>query len=146
MANTPKKPVGRPPEEFDLEQVELFGRFKATYDTMSSWFGVSTRTIERLMSPENLEETEFCRSYKKGMADLQLKLSEAQIRNALVENNATLQVWLGKQYLNQKDKQEIDSNIKSTNTEVSEYPELKSLSEEELKNFHELAKKARGEK
>ena len=46
-----------------------------------------------------------------------MKLSEAQIHNAIVENNATLQVWLGKQYLGQTDKQEIkqesDVNLKA---------------------------------
>ncbi len=127
MANTPE--IGRPKEEFNLEQVELFGRFKATYDTMSDWFGVSTRTIERLMSPSNEEITDFCRAYKKGNSDLKLKLSEAQIHNALVEGNATLQVWLGKQYLNQKDKQEINSNVTA---EVNHSDNVKEMETEDL--------------
>ena len=99
--------VGRPKTEYDLKQVELFGRFKATYQTMADWFEVDVRTVEREMSPD--ADTEFCRAYKKGMADLKLRLSEAQIHNALVNNNATLQVWLGKQYLEQKDKSEVDN-------------------------------------
>ena len=39
--------VGRPKTEYDLKQVELFGRFKATYQTMADWFEVDVRTIER---------------------------------------------------------------------------------------------------
>lgn len=117
MAKETPNQVGRPEIEYDLEKVEIFGRFKATYDTMADYFGVSTRSIEREMSPSNDPETEFCRAYKKGNSDLKMKLSEAQIHNALVENNATLQVWLGKQYLGQTDKQEIkqesDVNLKA---------------------------------
>lgn len=140
MANTPND-IGRPPEEFDLEQVELFGRFKATYETMADWFDVSTRTIERLMSPSNPEMTDFCRHYKKGNSDLKLRLSEAQIHNAIVEGNATLQVWLGKQYLNQKDKQEIESNV---NANISNTDELKEMETEDIlaiKAIHDKYKK-----
>ena len=117
MANDKPRERGRPEIEYDLEKVEIFGRFKATYETMADHFGVSVRSIERQMSPSNDPETEFCRAYKKGYTELKMKLSEAQIHNAIVENNATLQVWLGKQYLGQTDKQEIkqesDVNLKA---------------------------------
>lgn len=121
---------GRPKkdENIDLEQVYLFGRFKATYETMADYFEVSTRTIERWMSydeekPET--KTDFCRSYKKGLADMKLKLSEAQIKSAIDDRNGTMLVWLGKQHLGQSDKQEIEHSgevktqiFKIGNTEI----------------------------
>lgn len=101
--------MGRPKvlEDIDLDKVELFGRFKATHETMADFFGVSVRTVERYMSDS---ESNFCRAYKRGMAKFKLRLSEAQVQAACA-GNATMLVWLGKQYLDQKDKQEIESKI-----------------------------------
>ena len=104
-------PAGRPPLETDVKQAEIFGKFKATYKTIAEYYGCSVRTIERLMSVDDEDDSktsEFCRSYKKGLARSKLTLSEAQWKNAVEHNNATLQVWLGKNFLDQTDKQEIN--------------------------------------
>jgi hypothetical protein len=111
MSNNPN--MGRPSLKYDLAQVQLFGRFRATYESMADWYECDVRTIERLMSPSQETPTDFCRAYKRGQADLKLKLSEAQVHNAIVNENATLQIWLGKQYLDQVDKREVDQNIKA---------------------------------
>ena len=99
--------MGRPSklEEIDFEQVYIFGKFKATYETMADFYGVTERTIKNYMADE---DGEFFHHYKKGLADCKLKLSEAQMQLAL-NGNATMLVWLGKQHLGQKDKQEIDN-------------------------------------
>jgi hypothetical protein len=110
-------PAGRPPVEIDLEQVELCGRFRATYETMAGLFGVSERLIKRRMTDK---ESEFCHHYKKGLSSMKMSLAEAQIKNAIDNNNATLQVWLGKQHLGQTDKQEIDNTHKVTTVNVIE--------------------------
>ena len=89
--------AGAKKKEFDLKQVELLGKFKATFETMAEHFGCSEKTISRRMQDEN---SEFCRVYKKAFSGTKLKLSEAQIFYAL-KGNATLLIWLGKQYLNQ---------------------------------------------
>ena len=116
--------TGRPLVEMDLNQVEIFGKFRATYETMAAYFGVSERTIKRRMVDD---EDEFCHHYKKGMADFQLSLAEAQVRNAVENDNATLQIWLGKQYLGQTDKQLIEqSGTITTVTIVEEFKEDES--------------------
>ncbi len=111
--------AGRPSEieNIDLAQVEVMGKFRATHETMADYFGVCVRTIERYMADD---EGEFCRVYKKGMADCKLKLSEAQVQLAL-KGNATMLVWLGKQHLGQKDKQEIDNNHNFVGGQPEEY-------------------------
>jgi len=91
--------VGRPKSEFNLKQVEIFGKFKATYETMAEYFSCSVDTIRRRMQDEN---SEFSKVYKKAFANTKLKLSEAQLYYAL-KGNATLLIWTGKQLLGQRD-------------------------------------------
>jgi len=121
-----KKGAPRKDENIDLEKVYLFGKFKATYETMASYFDVSVRTVERWMSydkekPETM--TAFCRSYKKGLGDMKLTLSEAQVKTAIEDRNPTLLVWLGKQHLGQSDKKEIDQTIKGVNIQFGVEPD-----------------------
>ena len=99
--------VGRPKKTFDIEQVKLLGQFRATFQTMADWFQCSYKTIERQMQDE---ESEFCHTYKKSFAGTKLKLSEAQIQYAL-KGNASLLIWLGKQYLDQTEKAENSSDV-----------------------------------
>jgi hypothetical protein len=104
--------MARPEIKFDITQVELMGRFRATYETMADWFGCSYKTIERKMSDSS---GEFCRAYKKGYANVKMKISEAQVKYAL-RGNATLLVWLGKQHLGQTDKpQDRDRTLPTIN-------------------------------
>lgn len=92
--------AGRPKSKFDYSKVAIFGQFKATYQTMADYFECSTRTIEREMAKE---DSEFCRAYKKGLADIKMKVSEAQLLSATIDRNATILIWLGKQLLGQRD-------------------------------------------
>lgn len=113
---------GRPRIEFNMEMVYQWGRFRATYETMADIAGCSIDTINRLMQDD---ESEFCKHYKRGLAETKVKLSEAQIwrglggtmrvekalgsgdivtYNAFYPPDSTMLIWLGKQYLGQKDK------------------------------------------
>lgn len=90
--------AGRKKIQLDTKQAEIFGYFKATYETMADYLGVSIDTIRDRMQEGN----EFSNAYKKGFSGMKMKLSEAQLQTAL-KGNATLLIWLGKQYLGQKD-------------------------------------------
>jgi len=92
--------AGRPKTLFDYDKVAIFGQFKATYQTIADYFSCSTRTIEREMANE---ESEFCRAYKKGLAGAKMRVSEAQLKCATEDRNATMLIWLGKQLLGQRD-------------------------------------------
>lgn len=108
--------AGRPKslDGVDFKQVALLGRFRATHETMAEHFDVSVRTIERYMKDE---ESEFCRVYKKAFAECKMSLAEAQVKSAL-DGNATLLIWLGKQHLNQVDKQEIKQDLTVTGAPI----------------------------
>lgn len=105
---------GRPQEFFtdpetNAKEGEIFGRFKATWETMADYYGCSIKTIERELKKE---DSAFCRAYKKSYSDLKMKLSEKQIHVALEEKSVPMLIWLGKQHLGQKDKQEVDNTSK----------------------------------
>lgn len=99
-----------------MQQIELFGRLCATHEEMANWFECDVRTIERLMKSQedNTQESEFCRVYKKAQAESKTSLRRIQMAKALDGDN-TLLVWLGKQLLGQRDKQEQDINNRYVN-------------------------------
>ena len=110
-----KKPVGRPRIELDPEQAKIFGYFRATYDTMAEQIGCHVDTIRAAMQKE---DSEFSKAYKKGFSSMKMKLSEAQVKTAIEEHNSTLLVWLGKQYLNQKDSPMPDEDVNKNYTVI----------------------------
>ena len=129
---------GRPPIQWDEKEAAIFGRFRATYKTMSDYYGCSERTIKRLMTNDDDDgnESKFCHHYKNGLSSGQMKLSEAQWK-AAQEGNATMLIWLGKQYLGQKDRQEISLDDKRENE-----PDYSALSEESLREIEEASFKS----
>ncbi len=98
-----KKKRGRPLIKFDLKVVEAFGAVKASYRFMADYFGCELKTIDRRMKKE---DEDFCLHYKKGLAKTKFNLAKKQIEIAMA-GNVTMLIWLGKQLLEQSDKQEI---------------------------------------
>jgi hypothetical protein len=64
------------------------------------------------------EDSEFSKAYKKGFSSMKMKLSEAQVKTAIEEHNPTLLVWLGKQYLDQKDNPMPDEDVNKNYTVI----------------------------
>ena len=110
-----KKPVGRPRIELDPKQAKIFGYFRATYDTMAEQIGCHVDTIRAAMQDD---KSEFSKEYKKGFSSMKMKLTEAQVKTAIEEHNSTLLVWLGKQYLDQKDNPMPDEDVNKNYTVI----------------------------
>ena len=131
-----EKKVGRPKKEFDIKQVEIFGRFKATYETMADYFGVSEQTIRRNMQDE---DSEFSKVYKKNYSFSKLKLSEAQFKVALEKLNPKMLIWMGKQHLGQR---EPENNAKiNINIDIPE--SIDDLSPVEINELYNKLKEKR---
>ena len=81
----------------DTNEVEKLAGYGCTNIEIADFFGCSSDLIEKSYS-------EFL---TKGRADLKKRLRKAQIDTA-VAGNPTMLVWLGKQMLNQTDRQEIE--------------------------------------
>ncbi len=89
---------GRKPIEIDYDMAEKYSSIMCTQSEIASLLGVSLSTLEH--------DPEFLRIHKKGMDKGKSSLRRMQY-HAASGGNATMQIWLGKQYLGQKDKQEI---------------------------------------
>jgi len=114
-AKSKSKKLGRPRIELDPKQAKIFGYFRATYDTMAEQIGCHVDTIRAAMQDE---DSEFSKAYKKGFSSMKMKLSEAQVKTAIEEHNSTLLVWLGKQYLDQKDNPMPDEDVNKNYTVI----------------------------
>ena len=94
--------MARPKIEIDYSLCENLAKIQCTQEEIAQIVGVSVRTLQR--------DDEFCRVYKKGMDQGRMSLRRQQFKSA-ESGNVTMQIWLGKQYLNQRDRSEIDTNI-----------------------------------
>ena len=91
---------GRPPKVIDYNLVERLAQIQCTQEEISNVLDVSTRTLQR--------DKEFCRIYKKGLESGKMSLRRFQWEEAK-KGNTTMLVWLGKQYLGQKEpKDEVE--------------------------------------
>jgi hypothetical protein len=99
---------GRPKKVINYELVTELAEIFCTQEEIATVLNISARTLQR--------DEEFCRIYKEGIQNVKSSLRRAQLKSAL-KGNVTMQVWLGKQYLSQKDKHESDD---LTNRELLE--------------------------
>jgi len=81
----------------DEEQVEYLASIGCSNTEIADFFGCSKDLISKSYST----------NITKGKANLKKRLRKAQLDTAL-KGNATMLVWLGKQILNQTDRQEIE--------------------------------------
>lgn len=89
-----KRKVGRPKKTIAYKTVEQLASIMCTQEEISSMLDISVRTLQR--------DTEFCRVYKKGLDKGKMSLRRKQF--SMSDRNATMAIWLGKQYLGQTDK------------------------------------------
>lgn len=96
------KPTGRPRIEIDARQFETACAMQCTEEEIASLFDCSVATIERWCKKEYGET--FAEVYKKKCERGRMSLRRNQFK--LSETNATMAIWLGKQWLGQRDRQD----------------------------------------
>jgi hypothetical protein len=95
MSSLKDKPQrGRPKKFVDLELVEKLAAIQCTYAEIASTLGVSVDTLQR--------NKDFAAVYKRGAEGGRKSLRRMQFESAN-RGNVVMQIWLGKQYLNQSD-------------------------------------------
>ena len=94
-------PAGRPKKEIDYSAVEKLANIQCTQDEIASFLGISTRTLQR--------DEQFMELFNKGRENGKMSLRRIQWKHA--EKSASMAIFLGKQYLGQKD------NVEVSNTE-----------------------------
>lgn len=95
--------MARPRIDIDKEQFKKLCAIQCTEEEIASWFKCSVDTVERYCKREfNMS---FAEAFKTWSADGKISLRRIQFRMA--ETNCSMAIWLGKQYLGQKEQQEI---------------------------------------
>jgi len=98
----------------DWEEFEKLCAIQATEVEISEWFGCTIELLNQRCKKQY--KLTFLDIYKKKSSGGKASLRRQQFQTAmgikqdgkfLVPPNATMQIWLGKQYLRQADKQEI---------------------------------------
>lgn len=83
---------------------------------IAEFFGVSEDTIETWC--KNTYNETFSEVYKKKCSKGNISLRRLQMKSA-EKGNVTMQIWLGKQHLNQKEKVEEDTDNTKTNQNIT---------------------------
>lgn len=91
--------MARPKKQIDKVQVRTLAGFGLTAAEIGTALGCSADTLER----------RFAASLKEGRDDLNAGLKRKQVEMAL-DGNTTMLVWLGKQYLGQRDKSDVQQD------------------------------------
>ena len=97
----PRKVMGRPKLEIDWKQFNKLCFMHCTIVEIAEWFECSVDTIERRI--KETHGTTFAAYYKKRSARGKIALRRAQYQSAVHKKSVPMQIWLGKQYLGQKE-------------------------------------------
>lgn len=100
---------GRPKKEIDQTLFEKLCGLQCTLDEIAGIFNCSPDTIERWCKRTYKEG--FAETYKKHSANGKTSLRRAQFK--LAEKSAAMAIWLGKQYLGQRDRDIADAMDRS---------------------------------
>lgn len=95
-------PGGRPRFIIDYNAVAKLANIQCTMEEIANFLGCSVRKLEK--------DKEFIRVYKKEIDGGRMSLRRKQWK-AVEEGNTTMLVWLGKQYLGQRDQTESKVNV-----------------------------------
>lgn len=91
--------TGAPRKELDPDAVFKLARLGANNCEIADFFGVS----------EGLIRKRYADVVRSGRTNMKIRLRQAQMREAM-GGNVTMQIWLGKQLLNQTDQGERDAD------------------------------------
>lgn len=94
---------GRPRKEIDQQMFERLCSIMCTLDEISGFFNCSEDTIERWCKRTYTET--FAEVFKKKSANGRISLRRTQFK--LAETNAGMAIFLGKNYLGQRDNHEV---------------------------------------
>jgi hypothetical protein len=89
--------LSRPRKKVDIALVETLAGYGLTIDEIADAVRCGKSTLK----------SRFSAHLKKGWAELKTSLKRTQVAKAL-DGNVSMLIWLGKQYLGQSDRQQVD--------------------------------------
>lgn len=125
--------MARPVKEINKENFESLCNLQCTIEEIAGFFKVNRDTIDAWCKRTYNEG--FSAVYKKYSQNGKISLRRNQFR--LAEKNASMAIWLGKQYLGQTDKIELGQADEDKSFKI----EMVAPSEEDLKRVKEIREK-----
>lgn len=95
--------MARPRKEIDQKQFEKLCGLHCTKTEICAWFGVTEKTLNAWCKKIYGHGFSLVFSQKKEFGNISLRRSQWQ----LAEKSATMAIWLGKQYLGQRDNVDV---------------------------------------
>ena len=106
--------MARPRIEIDKEQFEKLCVLQCTREEISGFFNCSEDTIERWCKREYGDGFAVIFSKKRQLGKISLRRSQWK----MAEHNVSMAIWLGKQYLGQKEAQDIALQVDSADDTI----------------------------
>jgi hypothetical protein len=100
-----KRTAGRPEIKIDWKKVDGYLKAQCNGTGIASILGISPETLYRACQRDNKVVFDVYSAQKKGEGKELLRAKQFQIA---MQDNVPMNIWLGKQYLEQKDKSDID--------------------------------------
>ncbi len=111
--------IGRPLKQIDANQVYKLAAMFCTDDEIAGFFGCAETTIKK----------RFRNELDAGRSAGKMSIKRKQYTLAVENGNVAMLIWLGKQYLGQRDK--MDTSVRDETP--GRYAYLKKMTDEELK-------------
>jgi IS30 family transposase len=105
-----RKKTGRPPKDIDWNQLDKLCALHCTAVECASFLDMSIDTLERHIKERY--SLSFPEYFRQKAASGKISLRRKQFEMAM--SNPTMAIWIGKQWLGQTDKQEVQSTVNST--------------------------------
>ena len=106
MSSEKKSKGGRPRKEINYTQLEELCRIQCTGEECASILGMCYEHLDKRLKEDG--HGGFLEYFQQKGADGKASLRRRQYLAAVEDGNPTMLVWLGKQWLKQVDKQEIE--------------------------------------
>lgn len=112
--------MARPTIEIDKEQFEKLCALQCTLKEIAQWFHCCEDTIEnwcrKTYVGEDGKPEGFSEAYKKYSVQGKISLRRFQFKQA--ERSTAMAIWLGKQWLGQKDTVDMSLGVSDANRDV----------------------------
>lgn len=95
--------MARPRKEIDQKQFENLCALQCTEDEICNWFDICTETLNAWCKRTYKKRFSEVFDQKRGNGKISLRRSQWK----LAEKSATMAIWLGKQYLGQRDNVDV---------------------------------------
>jgi hypothetical protein len=129
--------VARPKAKIDMVELEKLCGLQCTDEEIATWFGISTRTVERRRS-----NTRFCEVMEQARAKGRVSVRRSLFRLA-AGNNIAAAIFLAKNVLGYRDVlRNEQTGPDGGPISIDARPDLSQLTEDELDQLQIIAQKA----